>query len=86
MDEDQRAERFGLGPERVQFGVGQLGAIDAAADQRATQAELLDRGFELLSGQIGILQSDRSQADETVRCLAADFGKLLVLQFDNLGG
>src|SRR5712671_5964096 len=48
MDENQRAELFGLGPERMKFRIRQLFPIDAAADQRAAQSELLDRIFELL--------------------------------------
>src|ERR1700757_4732137 len=50
MDENQHAEVFGLSPERAKLGVRQLLAIDAAADQRAAQSELLDRNFELLGG------------------------------------
>src|SRR5580704_489619 len=55
MDENKRAELLGLGPERVKLKIGQLLAIDAAADQRAAQSELLDRNFELLGGELRVL-------------------------------
>ena len=35
MDEDQHPELLGLRPKRVEFGIRQLLAIDAAANQRA---------------------------------------------------
>ena len=55
MDENQRAELFGLGPERMEFRIRQLLAIDAAADQRAAQSELPDRNYDLLGGEIRVL-------------------------------
>src|SRR6202023_1024187 len=86
MDENQRAELFGLGPERMEFRIRQLLAIDAAADQRAAQSELPDRNFELLGGEIRVLQGNRRQADEAVRLCRADVGELLILQLDDLTG
>ncbi len=57
-----------------------------AADQRAAQSKLLDRMFELLGCEIGVLQGHRRQADEPVRLCRADVGELLVLQLDDLTG
>src|SRR5262245_21232701 len=48
IDEDQHAELFGFSPERMEFLIRQLLAIDAAADQSATQSKPLDRMLELL--------------------------------------
>jgi branched-chain amino acid transport system permease protein len=42
MDENQRAELFGLGPEWMKFRVRQLLVVDAAANQCAAKSELLD--------------------------------------------
>src|SRR5690348_9332372 len=54
VDKNEDAERLGLGPERVELGVGQLGAVDAAADQRTAHPELLYRRLELLGGEVGM--------------------------------
>ena len=37
VDEDEHAELLGLGPERMKLRIGQLLAVDAAADGRAAQ-------------------------------------------------
>src|SRR6266702_8043796 len=52
LHENQDAELFGLGPDRVEFGVGQFLAGDAAADRQTAQAECLDRTFELLDSEL----------------------------------
>ena len=70
----------------MEFGIGELLAVDAAADQRAAQSEPLDRMFELLGGGIGVLQGYRRQADKAVRLCRADLGEFLVLQLDDLSG
>src|SRR5207249_6785466 len=86
VDENHHVELFGLGPERMKFGIRELLAVDAAADQRAAQSEPLDRMFKLLSCKIRVLQGNRRQTNEPVRLCRADVGELLVLQFDNLTG
>src|SRR5215472_17432116 len=86
MDENQRAELFGLGPEWMKFRVRQLLAVDAAANQCAPQSELLDRIFELLGGEIRVLQSHRREADEPVGLRRTNLGEFLVLQLDHLTG
>src|SRR5207244_8447175 len=55
MHEDQHAELLGLGPERVELGVGELQALDAAADRGAAQAELLHDVLELPQLEDGIM-------------------------------
>ena len=84
MDEDQHAELLGLGPERVKLRVGQLLAVDAAADAGAAQPELLDAVLELLGGEVGILQRDRRERDEAVGLRRAHLRELLVLDLDEL--
>ena len=66
--------------------IGQLCAIDAAADQRATQSQLLHRVFQLRGREIRMLQGNRCEADEPVGLCRADFGELFVLQLDDLSG
>ena len=63
----------------MEFGIGELLAVDAAADQSAAQSELFDSMLELLGCEIGVLQGYRCQADEPVRLCRADLGELLVL-------
>jgi len=77
---------LGFGPKRVEFGIRQLLAVDAAADQRATQSEVFDSIFELRGGELRVLQGNRRQAGEPVRLRRANFGELLVLQLDDLVG
>ena len=84
MDEDQDAELLGLGPERMELRVGQLLAVDAAADADAAQAELLDAVLELLGGEVGMLQRHRREGDEAVGIGGAELGQLLVLDLDQL--
>src|SRR5262249_53838726 len=66
MQEDQDAELLGLGPDRVEFGIGELLSRDAAADRQAAQPQGLDRVFELLDGKLGVLQCDRRKGDKAV--------------------
>ena len=56
MDEYQHAELLGLAPEWMKFWIGQFLAIDTAADKRTTQSELFDGIFELVSGEVRMLQ------------------------------
>ena len=66
MDEQGHAELFGLGPDRMEFRIGELHAVDHAADRGALQALLLHRGLEFLHGEIGRLQGERGEAREAV--------------------
>src|SRR5689334_13152460 len=84
MNEDQRPELIGFRPEGMEFRIGELFAIDAPADQSSTQAELSDRRFELLGGEVGILQGYGPESDKAFRLLGADLGQLFILQFYDL--
>src|SRR5215472_10384109 len=86
VDENHHAELLGFGPKWVEFGIRQLLAVDAAADQRAAQSEVFDGIFELRGGELRVLQGNRRQAGESVRLRCANFGELLVLQLDDLVG
>ena len=50
----------------MEFGIGQFLAGDAAADADAAEAELLDRVFDLLRGEVGMLQRRGREGDEAV--------------------
>ena len=84
MDEQDRAELFGLGPDRMEFGVGKILSQHAAADRGAAQALLLDRGLQLLHREVGKLQRQRGEGPEPIRPRCAQFGQLLVLHLDDL--
>src|SRR5215813_904483 len=86
MNEDEYAKLLGLGPERVKFWIRQLLAVDASADQCAAQPELADRKVQLLGSEVGVLQSDRGEADKAVGLRRADLGELFVLQANDLCG
>ena len=79
MDEQHGAEFLGLGPDRMEFRVGEFLAGDAAADRGAAQPLFFHRGFELLDGEIGELQRERGEGGEAVGVRSAEFGELLVL-------
>src|SRR6202011_1493692 len=62
MDEQNGAEFFSLGPNGMEFGVGEILPQHAGADSGATQALLLDRGLELLHRKVRKLQSQRGES------------------------
>ena len=67
------------------LGIGELLAGDAAADADAAEAELLHRVFELLGGEVGMLQRHRGEGDEAVGAGGAELRQRLVLDLDQLG-
>ena len=73
VHEDENAEFLALGPEGVEAGVGQFLAGDAAADADAAEAERLDRVFDLLGCQLGMLQRRGREGDEAVGAGGAEF-------------
>ena len=85
MHEDQDAELLGLGPDRVEFRVGQFLPGDTAAHREAAQAEGRDRVFELLDRELRVLQRDRCEGHKAVRHCGAELGQLFVLDPDQLG-
>ena len=84
MDEDQRFEFLGLGPDGIKFGRGEILAIHAAANGKATHALFLDALFDLLDGKGCMLQGDAAKADETIGVGGAKRGNFLVLNLDDL--
>src|SRR5438094_3324991 len=84
VDEHQHAELLGLGPERVELRVGQILAGDAAAHTGAAQAVLLDALFQLLGGEVWVLERHRRERDEAFGVRGAGFRQLFVLDPDQL--
>ena len=84
MDEEQDAELLGLGPERIELARRQFFAFDAAADRGAAESELLDGFLQLFGRQIGILERNRREPDETIRLRRTPRCQLLVLNLDDL--
>jgi formylglycine-generating enzyme required for sulfatase activity len=85
MHEDQDAELLGLGPDRVEFRVGQFLPGHTAADREAAQPQCPDPVLELLDREVGMLQGYRRKGDKAVGCRRAELGELLVLDPDQLG-
>ena len=86
MHVHQEAELLALLPDRMEFRIGELLAIDMGADRHAAQPELLDAVFELLDRQIRVLHGDSREGHEAIRVRGDDFGELLVLDPDQLFG
>src|SRR5207245_4242968 len=86
VDEDERAELLGLGPERMESRIAELLAVDAAADGGAAQPVLLQTGLELLGREVRVLQRHRGEGDEAIRVRRAGLGELLVLERDEPAG
>src|SRR5207245_2370496 len=85
MNEDQDPELLGLGPEGVELRIGELIAGDTRADGGAAEAELLHALDELLHRQVGELERDRREGNETIGILRAEPGERFVLDLDHLG-
>src|SRR5665213_1948606 len=84
MDEQNGAEFFGFGPHRMEFGVGKVLPQHTTANGGATQALLLDRGFELLHCKVGKLQRQRGESPKSFRPRRTEFGQFFVLNLDDL--
>ena len=67
MHEDYAAEFFGFFPEGIELVGGEFVAVDVASDGGAAEVVFFDAFFELLGGQVGILQGYRGEGDEAVR-------------------
>ena len=83
VDEDQAAEFLRLGPDRMKCRIGELAALDVAADGDPAQSERLDALFELPDGEIRVLQRDRREGDETIGLGGAQLRELFVLHLDD---
>src|SRR6185437_16325582 len=80
MDEDERVEALGGGPERRECRIVEVTAEYMRADHGAAQAERGHRPFELLRGKLGCLQRHAADPDEAGR-VALDLGRdFVVLQ------
>src|SRR5689334_6467011 len=62
VHEDEDPELFRLGPNRMEFRVGQLLPGNAAADRQAAQPQFLDRVVELLDGESGCCSATVAKA------------------------
>jgi hypothetical protein len=72
VHEDEHPQLLAFRPERVEFGIGQILAGNAAGNADAAEAELFDRVLDLLGGEVGELQCGGREGDETVRLRRAD--------------
>ena len=86
MDENQRAQFLGFGPERIEPGGGEFLTIYAGPQRRASEAQFLDAFLQLLGGQIGILQGHGGESYEPIRLFGAQFGEHFVLDFYDARG
>src|SRR4051794_26192564 len=75
VDEEHRAELFGLGPDGMEFRVRKVFTGDAAANIHSAQPLLFHRVLELLYRQVRKLQGNRSKGGEAVRLRRAKLGK-----------
>src|ERR1700682_4997334 len=71
VDEQNRAELLSLGPDRMEFWIGKILAQHAGADRRAAQPLFLDRRFQLLHCEVGILQTERRKGRKALRARRA---------------
>src|SRR5262249_3324748 len=85
VHEDEHPQLFALGPERVEFRLGEILADDAASHADAAEAERLDRVLDLCSGEVGILQGRGCKGDEPVRMRGTEPDQGLVLDPDHFG-
>ena len=83
---DQRAQLLRRRPERVELRVGQLLAIDAAADQRSAQPQAFDAVLQLPRREIGVLQRHGRERDEPLGRDGAELDQPLILDPDHVGG
>ncbi len=79
MNEDQRLQLLGLGPEGIELGIGQFIAIDACADGRATKVVLLHSFFKLLGREFRELQGHRRVSHEAIRVGRRQHGRELLI-------
>src|SRR4051794_5059803 len=64
MNEQGHAEFLGLGPDWMEFRVGEFDAVYHAADCCPLQSLLLHRGLKFLHREIGSLQGKRGEGCE----------------------
>ena len=74
VDEDDAPSSSALAQKGSKSRVGQLFTGDAAADEAAPQALLLDAVLELLGREVRVLQCDGGKADEALGLGGAELG------------
>ena len=67
MHEQHGPKLFGLGPDRMKFGIGKILSQHATADRGTTQTLFLDCGLKLLHGEVRKLQAQRGKRAEPLR-------------------
>ena len=70
----------------MEAGIGEFLAGDAAGDADAAEAECFDGVFNLLRGEIGVLQGGGGEGDEAVGVGGAEFHQRFVLDLYQFGG
>ncbi len=85
VHEDEHAQLFTFGPERVEFRVGEILPGDAARNADAAEAERLDCLLDLFSCEVGILQCRGRKGDEPILLRRAELCQGLVLHPDQFG-
>ncbi len=85
VHEHKDVQGFALGPEGVEFGVGEILARHAAAHAHAAETEGLDGVLDLFGGEVGILQGGGGKGDEPIGLRGAELDQCLVLHPDQFG-
>ena len=85
MHEDEHAQIFAFGPERVKLWVGKFLAGDTAANANAAESEGFDRLLDLFNCEFRILQCRGAKGYEPIRLRSAEPGQSLVLHLDKFG-
>ena len=78
MHEDRQAEFLGLGEDRAEAVLGQVGAGDVGGDLDAAQAERFVQPLQFGNGKLGRLERHRAEADEAVGMPRHDIGDVVV--------
>ena len=86
VHEQHDTQLFGFRPERIEPAIGELLALDAAADRGAPQSELSDGLIELVGGHVGVLQRQRGHSHESIGILGHRRCDAFVLHGDEIAG
>jgi len=79
MDEDDRRERLGAFPKRLERRVVEFASARDGADLDARQTILAHGALERRTGCVGILERHRAERGKAIRPRAHDGGQRLVL-------
>src|SRR5579883_2829893 len=64
MHEEQHTKFLGLCPERIELPIRKFLTFDAATDRRTAQSEFFHGFFQLIGGEIRMLQGNRRHSYE----------------------